>query len=614
MLPRHYARWLFLTALLLSVPPVVFWGKPALRYAVHVAAHEARRYLPVRPSWIESHESAPEPATTAQHERAGFIVFERSVLERIHPDSHPRPDEIDPVLTLHATWDEREPAQLAVYPLRDLHRVLVKTTDLSDGTHVLPSSALDVRMERYYGASLSVRVTDRFGVVPKTLEPVSSLDIPFHKVRPYWITVHVPYLQPAGIYHGSIEFSEDGREHDGASIPLTVEVVPIRLEEPATLYGTLCVNALANLGKQKRVDRLLRQADLIFRDQREHSMNTMSLRSVPDYSETDDHPYLPDLEAAMNLQEKYRFPAPLVYCFGQLLNTDKIGRSNNYRKYKAPIEVPIASKVTAYYTRRFIERGLPAPIFIPVEEPSVTLGVGRHDPPEIRSKIAAQLVRAVHAAGGATALTCTQESVHAIGEHVDYWIAAFRRFTPELYRAADKADSKLCIYANATMMGQGTYFSRFMFGYFVWANDIKGMLPWTYPLTPKRFPRNVGNRGEGPMNVSEGFLGTDGKPIPTIQWELSREGIDDAKYMVTIQLLAQEARRRGAAAALEAADVADAFLAEIRHSVVRDAHRYVFEDDKTFEPVPVDVWDAARFKTLHERAVEILKSLLAVTA
>ena len=46
-----------------------------------------------------------------------------------------------------------------------------------------------------------------------------------------------------------------------------------------------------------------------------------------------------------------------------------------------------------------------------------------------------------------------------------------------------------------------------MFDYFTWASGVKGMLPWTYPVQPKRFPTNVGGRGEGGLNVRDGFIG-----------------------------------------------------------------------------------------------------------
>ena len=596
-------RWAVLSAVLLLLLGGAVVGHRAVRRAVR----RAWRARPVGAQWIEFQETIPAPHPTAEQEHDGFIVFQRSVLERVHPNSHPRPNEVAAAVTLHATWDEWEPVQLAVYPLRDLKHMQVVVTGLSDGQHVIPASELSVRMVRYYGAPLSVRVANRFGVVPKTLEIAAPIDVPKEAVRPYWITVHVPENRPGGSYTGSIIFTHAGGEK---TIPLTVDVIPVKLQEPDILYGTLCMNTLANVSKVNRGGRLLRQTDLIFRDQREHGMNTISLRSGHAYEEEDGLPFLPDLEVAMDLYKKYGFSKPLIYCPGQLFKTDKVNRSNSYKEYDGAVQVPVARKVAAYYTKAFKKENLPGVMFIPVEEPNVKTGVGRFDPPDIRQQLARELSRTMKEAGGVVALTCTPESVQAAIDYVDYWIVAFKSFTPALYDMARKAKANLCIYANATMMGQGTYFSRFMFGYFVWANGIKGMLPWTYPLTPKRFPRNLGNRGEGPLNVSDDFLGPDGKPVPTIQWELSREGIDDAKYLVTIERLAQRARESGAPESLRVADEAERFLSGIKRSIKRNAHHYVFEDDETFEPTPVDDWNAAKFDALHEQAVAILKKLL----
>ena len=159
-------RWAVLSAVLLLLLGGAVVGHRAVRRAVR----RAWRARPVGSQWIEFQETIPAPHPTAEQEHDGFIVFQRSVLERVHPNSHPRPNEVAAAVTLHATWDEWEPVQLAVYPLRDLKHMQVVVTGLSDGQHVIPASELSVRMVRYYGAPLSVRVANRFGVVPKTLE------------------------------------------------------------------------------------------------------------------------------------------------------------------------------------------------------------------------------------------------------------------------------------------------------------------------------------------------------------------------------------------------------------------------------------------------------------
>ncbi len=571
--------------------------------------------------WIALSDGVAPPQATAAQQKDGLILFRRSIMERIYADSHPRPDQMVSSIDLQATQGAYEAAQVGVAALRDLNQLRVRVSDLHDDAgHVLPASEITVRMERFYGVQLAVGHPNAFGVVPKTLEIAVPLDVAANTVRPYWITVHVPSAQAGGVYRGTITL-----DHAGGSktLDLSVEVVPIALDQPAVLYGTLCVNVLSNLwkalprgGGKTRVDGevigMLRTADMVFRDQREHGATVISLRSGAQYAERDGHPYLPELEMAIDLYKKYGFTQPLIYCAGQLLHTNKVNRSNNYREYDPNVHLPIAKRIAAYYTKRFSDEHLPGIAFMPVEEPNLKSGIGLLDPPDARRRLATTLIGAMKAAGAKTALTCTPQSVTAALDDTDYWIVAYRKFDPKLYDLAKEHHAHLGVYANATMMGQGTYFTRFLFGYFMWGTGMQGMLPWTYPVQPKRFPTNVGQRGEGGLNVRNEFIGLDDKPIPTIQWELSREGIDDARYLATIARLADAARALQTPAAVAAVSEADQLLASVRGNVNPDVRHYKFEDAQTFAPQPQDGWDAARFAAVRQQSVAVLKQLLAV--
>jgi hypothetical protein len=576
------------------------------------------------PGWIVLRDDVPALEPNVAQKKYGFILFRRSPLERIYQDSRPRAEEIAAAVDLQATRGEYAAAQVGVYALRELKDLRVSVSDLRDGAgHVIAASEVSIRMVRFYGARLSIAHPDVLGVVPKTLEVAVPVTIPGATVRPYWITVHVPREQAGGVYRGALAFEYGGGRR---TMDLGIEVVPLELDEPAALYGTLCVNVLANLWKQGGKERpkvgpgapqgevaamgYLQTADLIFRDQREHGATTISLRSGSHYEESEGRPYLADLEAAIGLYKKYGFTQPLIYCAGQLLRTNKINRSLNYKEYDPAVHLPMAQRVAAYYTQRFRDEGLPGIAFMPVEEPNRKSGVSRFDPPDTRRRLATTLIGAIKEAGGITALTCTPESVTAALDDTDYWIVAYRKFAPKLYDLAKQHRARLAIYANATVMGQGTYFSRFLFGYFVWANRLDGMLPWTYPVQPKRFPTNVGGRGEGGLNVRNEFLGLDGRPIPTVQWELSRVGIDDARYLATIERLADAARAVHTPAAAAAVAEADHLLAGVRGMVERDVRHYTFEDPRTFAPRPQDGWDAARFDAIRRQSVAALQHLL----
>ncbi len=569
--------------------------------------------------WLTLTDGVAKPEPTAQQLKDRLIVFRRSLLERIYASSHPRAEEIvaGPI-DLQAARAESETVQIGVYALRDLRNARVAVSELRDDAgHVMPADAITVRMVRYYGVQLAIAKKGVLGVVPKTLEIAVPLSIPRETVRPYWITVTVPAEQAGGTYRGTLKLEhDDGR----VAVPIAVEVVPVTLDQPDVLYGTLCVNVLANLWKMRagrseggQVDprAYLDAADLMFRDQRAHGATMISLRSQSHYEEHDGHPYLADLEAAIGVYKKYGFTQPMIYCAGQLLHTNKINRSDNYKEFDPNVHIAMAKQVAAYYTKRFRDEGLPGIAFMPVEEPNVRSGIGLLDAPDVRRKLATTLFAAMKEAGAKTALTCTPESVTAALDTSDYWIVAYKKFTPSLYELAAQHHAQLGVYANATMMGQGTYFTRFMFGYFTWANGLKGMLPWTYPVQPKRFPVNVGGRGEGGLNVHDEFIGSDGRPIPTIQWELSREGIDDARYLATIERLARRARELHTAAADAAAGEAEALLASVHGSVDHDVRHYSFEDPQTFAPVPQDDWNAGRFDATRSTSFEVLKHLIA---
>jgi hypothetical protein len=603
-------------------------SRPAFAFGLHLPFH-LRRWLR-RDHRTDFKDHGPHAKPSGDDKRDGLMVFARDPLLRIYATSRPRPDELAAGISLIAARDQYEPAQIGVFAVRDLTGVTVGVSDLHDAAgDLLPAAAATVRMVRFYGAPLSNRHRDRFGVVPKTLEVAVPIDVPKNSVRPFWITVHVPAEQPAGVYPGVVHIAH---AKGGRDLPLAVEVLPVQLREPDILYGTLSINPLAKISEALAhphtvlpgetlaenihlagADALLEQAEVMLRDQRAHGMNTISPWSSKEYAQRGNDPYLRDVEVAILLTRRIGFPKPMLYQMGTLLHTNKNNRAASYRTFNRTRDLGVARDVARYYTQRFAHEGLPGIIFLPIEEPNLRDGISFFDPPDARQQIAREVLGAIRDAGGRTGLTCTPDSAQAVGDLADYWIVAYRSYAPDVIGAAARAGAHAAIYANFAMMGQNTYAPRFLFGYFVWANGLKGMLPWTYPAQPNRFPVNVGDRGEGGLNVRDGFLGLDGTPIPTIQWELSREGIDDAKYLATIDALAATAEQSDTDAARAAAADARAFLDQVRGEVATTVARYTFERGRGSEPAPEGGWDVVRFTNTRAEAVDILRRLLTVT-
>lgn len=577
------------------------------RVLVHKAGQGAARMAAPAPP--APRPEVPAPVLEADRER-GFVVFQRSTLERIRSKSVAGQGENAPKVRLEAAWDEREPAQLGVQALRDLHAVTVQAGELSDGRgHAIPASAVDVRMQRFYSLRLSLKDNTRYGVVPKTLEPAAPIDVPAGTTRPYWITVHVPDGIPGGLYRGVLTVGDRDARVD---VPLEVDVLPRRLDEADAMLGPWSVAVLRNLAGAKgaEADKQRARADLIFRDIREHGMTSMGLLSgeVAKTGE-DGHVTVADLDAALELYRRHGFPKPLFYAPTNLLSTNKLRTSSNYKHFDPEFHDDLAETLTRDYTKKASAAGIPGIVFAPVDEPNVADGIAAGDDPGTRQEIAAQLLETVKKAGGRTAMTCTPDSGRLGRGNLDYWLVAYKKWDPAVLAAIRKSGGRAGLYANSTLMGNGTSFSRFFFGYWPWSQGLDAMMAWTYPSGPKRFPENHDDSGEGPLDVTDGFLGRDGRPVPVIQWELAREGVDDQRYLVTMKRLADAARKDGRADAKKLVVEADAFLASLRASISADAHAYTFEDPRTFEPLASAGWDPARFEATRRRSFELVRKL-----
>jgi hypothetical protein len=152
-----------------------------------------------RTRWIEPAREGPEPHYAAADRERGFVVFRRSTLARIDRHSVPRAAEMPPAIELQAAWDEYEPAQLAVHALRDVGASRSRSPISAGAARVLPSTAIDVRMDAVLRAASLVSIPNILGVVPRRSS--RSLRRDHHRNdTAVLLTVHVSQGQAAGVY------------------------------------------------------------------------------------------------------------------------------------------------------------------------------------------------------------------------------------------------------------------------------------------------------------------------------------------------------------------------------------------------------------------------------
>ncbi|MAE67583.1 MAG: hypothetical protein CMJ18_25275 [Phycisphaeraceae bacterium] len=128
---------------------------------------------------------------------------------------------------------------------------------------------------------------------------------------------------------------------------------------------------------------------------------------------------------------------------------------------------------------------------------------------------------------------------------------------------------------------------RFHYGLYTWRTGARGFFYWHYAATPivkdgKRYWPWMDEKGVfhntgdvWPLYAGLSPMG----PVPTISWEAVREGVDDYRYLLTLEKLIERARRGGDGGAKQLADEADgvveAMMARIPIEADRPRHRDV---------------------------------------
>jgi hypothetical protein len=159
---------------------------------------------------------AEPPAATPEQRRTGFMVFYPGRTDTVTCAAVPTKRTAGSGLTLAAARGQREPATVAVYPLRDANSFLASAPALTGpGGAVIPADRIRVHLVRHFirkngDGTWSPRPT-------QLIPPGGRLYRGF--TRQLWITVAVPADAAAGKYEGVLTLAAGG----------TTQTVPVRL-------------------------------------------------------------------------------------------------------------------------------------------------------------------------------------------------------------------------------------------------------------------------------------------------------------------------------------------------------------------------------------------------
>jgi hypothetical protein len=535
--------------------------------AVYPAAEESRvrgevldaleqeiYFLPpdVAAKWKETKhvDDRPLPEFTAADRKRGYALFARHWSEIIYPNTVPRASELNPELQIFASPGEYEPVTFTVCPLADLGASWVKASPLRCGPAVIPAANVDVRSVRYMLVRPNYSSFFQYHVAPDVLEHRPNVEIRQGCNQRFWITVHVPESAAAGVYEGQLTFQPAGGSP--AQVKLAVRVLPIRLQKnPQHIYGAYYYDPLKSVDPKNTSEAnayFQRRAELERADMVAHGMNyhTCDFRGLKRES---DGRWIADGEAnaaSIALDRKYGlagFPLvmgfPATWYYTTLV--DREGPGSHLRKIRADVPQSYFDEVTRMVEaieRERRARGWPEFLYYPIDEPST-------QPAAVQFMV--NILKAVKRAGVRTYVTADpdHEGFGPMWPYVDVWCCQPFVFDHEkISRLSREKKIEFWCYPNHAS-GENDHTpvrgARMSYGYGFWRSGFRALVPWIYSAS-------VGD----PWNYLDGssmdFVNrstADGEPVPVALWEAFREGIDDGRYIYTLEQLCAQAEARG---------------------------------------------------------------------
>ena len=167
-------------------------------------------------------EKRPVPQPAEQSIKRGFMLFEQPWMELLFKNSVPFADTGKVELKTSLAPGEFEPVTLGVRAIRDLPCVTLRMSKpFTDGIRadIAVVESIPKRTSNYCSAS-------EFIVAPQYLEKKDSVDIKASQTRQFWITLHAPENLKPGNYQAELELASGGSVE---KIPVTACVYDLKL-------------------------------------------------------------------------------------------------------------------------------------------------------------------------------------------------------------------------------------------------------------------------------------------------------------------------------------------------------------------------------------------------
>jgi len=520
-------------------------------------------------------DNTPPPEYTATEKKRGFIIYRKPWVTNVWPNTVPRREEFNPILKAFASPNEYEPVTFTVMPLRDFERAMVSVTDLrtADG-FVIPASDIEVRYVQYKWVRPNYKVFGRYYRAPDLL-PLFKDPRPLKAGENFrvWLTVNVrPYVRD-GTYRGQVRLELDGKQ--AAKVTIMFRVLPIMIEKDLSItYGTYYKHPSVYIhnapdGFSRRW--WIRKVEKDFESMAAHGynafVNKIGASRMPDGTW---RAPLDWLETNLEIARSHGFHTwkPVICQFTYPLR--KLFRRHvdggDIRGHLRGIKMPpqaffddVTAMVEAIEAERR-RRNLPEILYYPIDEP----GTAKNS-----MDFMVAIFKAIKKVPGVRIYVTADPSRPGFAPmrpYVDVWCSNLPTVSIEQQKADRARGIEHYWYPNR-VAGENDHTTvagaRMTYGFGRWRTGYKVLTPW-------RFEAFSGAPENYLDSVQMDFFNQtddDAGVLPCNRYEAYREGIDDGRYLTTLEQWINRVRALGYD---KAADEAAADLKAVWDSITVD--------------------------------------------
>lgn len=410
----------------------------------------------------------------------------------------PSPVDLRRASTIRTTPGEDEPLVLGLWSIdhtgsvtlkvkESLFPVTIRTVDFSPRYIPTRSSVASVKGGRVVGFATFLPESGE-----NEISPGSN--------TVFWLNVEVPKATKPGRYE--IKFELSLHQLKTMEVSATVEVLPFELPRADIAYGMF-------FRPTSQVDLRYKKPELMeayWRDLARHGMTSVSWYAghmSPDL--VDEQCRLRpinDLDSMASIQMlAQQKEAGLIHPdIPILMLGSSLGRLGKHPESAADLQ------------REFKKRGFPEVLSYGWDEPPVS--------DEARAEFEAMQPARKYMRNVAA---INDYAATAYADLIDVWMVIGGRITPALQKLAEEKNAEIWTY-DCYIRGHGNSTrARFYTGLYTWALDLKGNFYWCYT---ENFT------WEGDRNSTHTLvLASDSGPVPSVQWEARREGVEDYRLL-----------------------------------------------------------------------------------